>query len=366
MWALQALCRDHRVDIVTRGGWDIDDLNRCSGTNIRREELGAILYPPLDPQVLSSGGALWHGLFLRYCRRLAPQYNLCITASRTLDWGRPAIHFLSDAAWNQPLQERFQTAEITTQKGLLRRWYWKLGDALAGNSGRDPTQHDIFVANSQWTAELSAQYCKIRPVVIYPAVPGGTLTTPPGERENSFLCLGRISPEKRIEQVIAILERVRALGHATRLHLVGGGDDPRYVHKIQQLCDARREWIVFHGPLYGAEKLAMLNRCRFGISACGREAFGIATAEMMKAGVVLFVPQEGAQSEIVQHEGLIYRDFQDATMKIEAVLKSESQQKKLHEEMLRQAAAFEPERFCAAVRDVVKRALAESANPVIT
>jgi glycosyltransferase involved in cell wall biosynthesis len=116
----------------------------------------------------------------------------------------------------------------------------------------------------------------------------------------------------------------------------------------------------------GAEKLAMLNRCRFGISACDREAFGIATAEMMKAGVVPFVPQEGAQSEIVQHEGLIYRDFQDATMKIEAVLKSESQQKKLHEEMLRQAAAFEPERFCAAVRDVVKRALAESANPVIT
>jgi glycosyltransferase involved in cell wall biosynthesis len=251
MWALQALCRHHHVDIVTRGGWDLDDLNRCSGTNIRREELGAILYPPFDPQVLSSGGALWHGLFLRYCRRLAPQYDLCITASRTLDWGRLAIHFLSDVAWNQTLQERFQTAEITTQKGILRRWYRKLGSFLAGSSGRDPTQHDIFIANSQWTAELSAQYCKIRPVVIYPAVPGGTPTTPPRERENSFLCLGRISPEKRIEQVIAILERVRTLGHAIRLHLVGGGDDSRYVHNIQQLCDARREWIVFHGPLYG-------------------------------------------------------------------------------------------------------------------
>jgi len=296
-------------------------------------------------------------MFVRHCRRLAPQYDLCITASRTLDWGRPAIHFLSDVAWNQPLQARFQTAEVTAQDGLLRGLCWKLGGVVAGKSTRDPTKHDIFVANSQWTARISSEYCKTQPVVIYPAVPNGEPVAPWAERENSFVCLGRISPEKRIEEVIAIMDLVRTLGHPVRLHLVGGWDDPGYVRQIQQLCDARRDWIVFHGPMFGPAKPALLGSCRFGISACDREAFGIATAEMIKAGIVPFVPRAGAQHEIVQEEALIYQDVQDAAGKIDAVLRSEPRQQELHLRMLRRAAAFNPEHFCDAVRDLVKRVI---------
>jgi glycosyltransferase involved in cell wall biosynthesis len=345
------------VDIVTRGGWDLDDLNRCSGTHIRREDFGAILYPPLNPQVLTRGGALWHGFFLRYCRHVASRYDLCITASRIIDWGRPAIHFLSDVAWNRPLQERFQTAEITTQKGLLRRWYWKLGSVLGGSSGRDPAQHDIFVANSQWNARISSEYCKLPPVVIYPAVPGGTQTTPWADREDSFVCLGRISPEKQIERVIAILDQVRTLGHPVRLHLVGSGPDGKYLEHIQRLCDARKDWVVFHGPLYGEDKLKLLARCRYGLNSCSREAFGIATAEMIKAGMLTFVPQAGAQSEIVQEHELIYQDIEDAALKIDTVLRSELLQQEFHQTIMRRAAAFDPEQFCTEVRDLVNRAL---------
>jgi glycosyltransferase involved in cell wall biosynthesis len=361
MWVLQALCNAYHVDIVTRGGWCLDDLNRCSGTNVTQEWLGAVRHPPLTPQVNTTGGALWHAMFLRHCRRLAPQYDLCITASRTLDWGRPAIHFLSDVAWNEPLQNRFQTAEMTREEGPVRRFYWKLGRVLAGSSGREPAQHDIFVANSQWTARMSSEYCKAPPVVIYPAVPGAERAMPWEAREDSFICLGRISPEKRIQDVIAILDRVRAAGHPVRLHLVGAGDDAGYVQQVEQLCDARREWMVFHGPLYGAEKQAILNRCRFGISACEREAFGIATAEMIKAGVVPFVPSEGAQSEIVQEGELIYEDIQDAALKIDAVLRSQTRQQELHGAMLRQGAEFTPDRFCTEVRNLVERTLSEKA-----
>ena len=357
MWILRAFCQEYRVDIVTRGGWDLDDLNRCSGTRIRREDLGAILYPPFDPQVLTRGGMLWNGLFERHCRRLAARYDLCITASRALDWGWPAVHFLSDVAWNRRLQERFLCPEALIGASPFRRAYFGLGRWLGGSSGRDPAQYDIFVANSQWTAAISAEYCKIPPVVIYPAVPGAAVRTPWNQRENSFLCLGRISPEKQIERVMAILDQVRVLGHAIRMHLVGTTDESAYLWQIQKLSEARREWVVFHGPLYGEDKLKLLACCRYGLNACNREAFGIATAEFMKSGIVPFVPQEGAQAEIVQERELIYQDIEDAALKIDALLRSETRQQELHQAMLRRGAEFTPERFCQAVRDLVSRVL---------
>ncbi len=366
MWLLQALCRDYHVDVVTRGGWDLDDLNRCAGTEVRGEEFGAIVYPLLDPHVLSRGGALWNGLFERFCRSLAPRYDLCITASRTLDWGRPALHFLSDVAWNRPLQERFHCPEALVGASLFRKTYFALGRWLAGSSGRDPARHDYFVANSKWTAQVSSEFCKVPPVVIYPAVPGGsTPPTPWKNREDAFVCLGRISPEKQIEQVIAILDQVRIMGHDVRLHLVGIGVYGEYLEHIRQLCEMRKEWIIWHGPLYADDKWALLARSRYGISACAREAFGIATAEMMKAGMVPFVPRAGAQSEIVQEDDLIYDDIQEATLKIDAVLRSGSRQQELHLLLLQRAEAFHPEQFNLAVRELVERMLVHQA-PVRT
>ena len=128
-------------------------------------------------------------------------------------------------------------------------------------------------------------------------MPAGGVLTPWEDRKNEFLCLGRIAPEKNIERVIAILDQVRITGHAVRLHLAGGGEGGDYERQIQRLCDERREWVTFHGAVYGEAKKALLGRCRFGVSACDREAFGIATAEMAGAGIIPFVPQSGAQSE---------------------------------------------------------------------
>ena len=357
MWVLEALCGEYQIDIVTRGGWDLDDLNQCAGTNIHHEDIGVILSPPLIPHCNSMGGALWHGLYLRYCRYVAPRYDLCITASRVIDWGRPAIHFLSDVAWNLPLQRRFDCAEALNDSGVLRRLYSKTGEWLAGVSDRDPTKHDVFVANSQWTAQISADYCGMPPVVIYPAVPACKSSIPWEKREDEFLCLGRISPEKKIEQVIAILDQVRAMGHPVHLHLVGNGDDSFYVTQIEKLCHKRSDWVKFHGALFGDEKHELLSRCRYGISACDREAFGIATAEMVKAGVVPFVPAVGAQREIVRDENLIYGGVGDGESKIAKVLKSKDLQLQLHNNMTKNAEDFTFESFSQGVRDVLFRVM---------
>lgn len=358
MWILQALCKEFHVDVVTRGGWDLCELNRIAGTRVLEGDIGVIIQPPCAH--ISTGGALWVGIYKRYLRRLARNYDLCITASGAEDWGLPAIHFLSDVTWNATLQKRFGSSEALTFANPLRRAYFKVGNWLAGSSGRDPAAHDVFVANSRWCANIAAEFCRRPPQVIYPAVPDGGEITGWGQREDSFLCLGRISPEKRIERVIATLDQVRTLGHPIRLHLVGNGDDSTYVQQIQRLCAARADWVEFHGAVFGPAKLALLKRCRYGISACDREAFGIATAEMVKAGILPFVPKAGAQVEIVEEEALVYGDIEEAALKIDAVLKSESRQLELHAAMLRRGAQFNSAQFCDSVRERVRRALNNS------
>ena len=52
------------------------------------------------------------------------------------------------------------------------------------------------------------------------------------------MALGRISPEKRLEDVVEILRRVRARGEAVRLHLVGTQHDADYTARIRRLVAA--------------------------------------------------------------------------------------------------------------------------------
>lgn len=352
MWMLQALCDDFEVTVVTRGGWNLEELNRSAGTAIPADAI-RILSPP--GAQLRFAGAFWLALFYRYCRKLARGYELCITTSRVIDWGGPALHFLTDVTWNFPLQREFASAEFRAREGWIRSLYWRLADLLAGQSGRNPQQEDLFIANSQWTANRSRPYCRRKPIVIYPPVPGGFAhLTPWGERENAFVCLGRIAPEKNIEQVIAILEEARKADAGLTLHLLGRFDSSPYCAIIAQSCAARNEWITLHDGLYGEAKEELLGRCRYGISACQREAFGIATAEMLKAGIIPFVPQQGAQHELVGDQRIIYESMADVGEKIRQILDSKSLQLQLHHQSLQRGAIFGTECFMAEVNRIVK------------
>lgn len=352
MWMLQALLQDYQVDIVTRGGWDVEELNRVAGTSIQGDAI-QVHYPPFSRW--RHAGALWLGCFYRYCRKIAPQYDLCITASRVIDWGVPAVHFLSDVTWNLALQKTFASGEYLARQGFMRSIYWRLAEGIAGKSGRNPQLEDFFIANSRWTASWSGTYCRQELRVISPPVPGSfSNLTSWEQRENAFVCLGRIATEKNIEQVIFILEQVREYAPAVTLHLVGNFDRTPYSLKISRLCADRKNWITVHNGLYGAAKEDLLGRCRYGISACTREAFGIATAEMIMAGIIPFVPNEGAQRELVLDQRLCYESNDDAAEKIRTVLASTAMQMKLHLESLQRGSSFSPEKFTLKVHATIQ------------
>lgn len=325
MQLIEAIKDKFEVHLLTRGGWDLKELNTAAGTSISSSDVTLVKLPFAQILKQTFAGDIWHAFFLRYCRRIAPKYDIRVTASRIIGWGQPAVHFLSDVVWNEEL-ERINEIELIKPKGLKKVSAF-IGDILAGKAKYQLHNDDVFVANSTWTAKLSSPYTTNEPIVITPPVDQVFDQVPWHSRLNHFASFGRISPEKKIEDSIAIIDQVRKNDYEVKLTIFGqfGNDD--YSKKIKNLIKDK-QWIDAPGPIYGDKVTNRLPQYKYGINTCLREAFGISTAEMLKAGLITFIPQQGAQYEIVGNELLTFKNVDDAIEKIIEILKSEELRKR--------------------------------------
>jgi hypothetical protein len=110
--------------------------------------------------------------------------------------------------------------------------------------------------------------------------------------------------------------------------------------------------------MYGQEKAAFIAKHKYGISGCRNEAFGIATAEMVQAGSLVWVPDGGGQKEIVAHPGLVYSGRDHAVSLIQAALGEPAVEAGLRRHLDGRAGLFSSSRFVgemgALVRDFLK------------
>jgi glycosyltransferase involved in cell wall biosynthesis len=182
------------------------------------------------------------------------------------------------------------------------------------------------------------------------------------EKEDSFVMIGRISPEKRVEAAISILRDVRELGHPIKFHLCGQIEDDQYGRRIEALCRENSNWIIPEGRVSGERKASILARCRYGIQARSAEPFGISVAEMVKAGAIVFAPNDGGQAEIVANPDLLFANDSDAVAKIHRVLQSPSLQSTFHSGLIEKAHLFSTSSFITNVRGFVKDFMLKTAR----
>jgi glycosyltransferase involved in cell wall biosynthesis len=84
------------------------------------------------------------------------------------------------------------------------------------------------------------------------------------------------------------------------------------------------------------------------------EHFGMAPAEMARAGAIVGVPRGGGQMEIVGREpALMYESDDDAVQKISATLASASEQQRLREGLAIVSEQFSTTNFMQQVRTIV-------------
>ena len=111
--------------------------------------------------------------------------------------------------------------------------------------------------------------------------------------------------------------------------------------------------VELHDGLYGKGKYMELGRHSFGLHLRQREAFGIAVAEMIKMGVVPFVPAGGAPAEIVVDDRLTFKDDEGAVETIDRFLRGQQQIVEVRTRLASRAECFSKQNFVHAVWDLL-------------
>ncbi len=372
MWTLRALQDRAELTFTTASPFDLEVFNRAYQTDVNPERLRFLPAPRLPG--LGSGSRLVHwqrAHFERFCRRVAPAYDLCLSAYNPIDFGKPAIQLIGDFSFSEKSRLLlYPNAEdrLCHRQSLLRRAYLSVGECLHGWR-RPPLAErgDCAVANSVWTAEKLERIFRLTASpVLHPPCPEVVRLSSDDDSARDplgFVCLGRVSPEKEIERAIGILERVRLAGHPVTLTLAGTIGDDAYGRRIARLIAARSHWISCPGFLDPEKKARLFARNTHAIHACRVEAFGIAVAEMAAAGVIPFVPTDGGTGEIVAMDELRYTDGSDAVAKILALLESPDQLSVVRSRLRAHVTRFRPDSFVSGLTTLVSQFLGHALPP---
>ena len=351
-WMVEALRTDCEVTVLTRVPTDWRTVNRFFGTSVDSTSVRALRCdrrpPRLAPRVVPMG-LLNDLILMREARGLAPGFDLAITAMNEADLGSPAIQYVHYPRFD-PVRPNVDLRWFHRAPGLLDAYR----RAVVGLTGFSVPRMrmNLTLANSNWTANRFKTLHAKDANVLHPPIALGAPGAPWGERENRILMIGRISPEKRFEAGMKIVRTLRTLGHPLTLTIVGTDDDAAYTSKIRG--DASNCGFAEIREGISREELgALLARSRYGLHCMENEHFGMAVAEMARAGVLVFAHRSGGPIEILNDSRLLYLDTEDAVRKISPALADPAFAEELAAALSSTSERFSAEAFCEQIRKTV-------------
>ena len=196
----------------------------------------------------------------------------------------------------------------------LRQVYAWVCRLIAGIDSK-PASGVRTITNTRWTANAALIRGIITDsMVLYPKVTLPDITKPQVKREPyHMVSIGRIVPNKKLEEAVEVLDRLRAWGFPATLQIVGRADS---AYAKQFLRRYRGHPGLTLNPNADMDTLHQaLMRARVGIHLYRSEHFGIAVAEMICAGVLPLVHDSGGVCELVQDHDLRFQAIDDLTVK---------------------------------------------------
>lgn len=215
---LDALNHEHELHLYSINNPDLDTLNKAFGTTVHPKQITAhslSLAGLKRSDILSavecatggqigSQGALQLALMKSAYQEEWKDYDLRLTSHGELALSAPTIQYIQYPFLNRWRTER--QFEINSRVGRL------LNMAIIKFIGGTPTRinETILVTNSQWSADQLRQIYNTSPEIVYPPVQTDQFDDLPwNERENGFVTVGRIAPDKRTLEACRIIDKVR-------------------------------------------------------------------------------------------------------------------------------------------------------------
>jgi glycosyltransferase involved in cell wall biosynthesis len=361
---LEALKDDYEVTVITTEQVDFNAINRFFGTSLRPCDV--VVRPVLTrtsqliglmplPLVL-----LRDSLLRRATQRTVDGFDVVMSAANESDFGRPGIQYIH-YPWN--FRPRPNVDLRWYHAPPLLRAYYRLSDRISRFS-REGVRRNLTLVNSDWTGALVTRLYGIPTCTLYPPVASSSPGLPWEHRENGFVCIGRISPEKELDRVFDIVGAVRRQVPEARLQLVGTRAQRGYYRRIMRRAREHADWVSVREGVSRADLVRLIGSQRYGVHGMREEHFGMAPAEMVLAGCIVWVPEGGGQTEIVgDSPQLTYGSVDDAVAKILHTLRDPDEQARLRAGLAGRRELFSTERFKAAVRRIVGDFIAGGTPP---
>ena len=273
LWALEALKDDYEVTLIVPFAGTfmerVDLLNAQYGTTFKAGDFTLRTFPrsTFFQKILTKLWAFRTYYFMNRVRSVVEEYDLMFSTFNEMDFGKRGIQYI-----HYPMIASIPSKGLS---GKIKLFYRKLMPVLFGYN-KNRMLENISLTCSEWTSnDIRAIYPTLLDVVVvYPPVL--KLAVPNAEKKShSFAFVGRISPEKRIEEVIAICEGLRAVGHMIELTIIGPTYRKEYARYIKSLIIGK-EWIHMHGQADRKRLGELLSTCSYAINCTRDEQFGIA------------------------------------------------------------------------------------------
>jgi len=378
VWMLEALRAEHELSLLTWERPDFAALDAFFGTSLASAGIEVRLALPRLPARLRRSRfarQLKYWALLAEARRQR-DVDLLIAADEESDLGGAGLQYLHFPRLQYLAAPGGAPSSVAEMARDLAFAVYRRASARATGFSLARMRRNTTLVNSDWTGAEVRRLHGIQTITIHPPAVGPFPPVAWNDRTDGFVAVGRIVPEKRLELLIDVVERVRKAaganvsgrgrtGEATPeipLHIVASAGDAATEARVLARARAAGSWVHVHRRLSRVELVRLLSRHRYGIHAMAEEHFGMAVAEMVAAGMIPFVPRGGGQVEIVRDERLLWTSSDDAVAKIGAVRSSAEAQETLRATLAARASDLGPERFMREIRTVVQTTIATNAR----
>ena len=346
MHIIESIQDKHDVTIISLISPDIGELNDWFDTDVSTD-VSLISPSPLIQrffQRIDRCHLLKTSFLSNFTQSHIDSYDLIVSSYNEMSISTNSVQYL-----DAPQYQRWRDHEST----LWLKPYNAVCSLIESYSP-DTIMSNTIIANSRWTANRVSQTYREPDYIVYPPINTNNIYQSPWQdRENGFLCIGRVSPAKKQLRCIKILNNIRNNGHDVHLHIAGPVGDQEYAEKVKSRAK-KYDYIHFDGELSRSEILEMIATHRFGIHGKSNEHFGIVIAEMVAGGIVPFIPDGGGQTEIVgPNPNLVYSDPDDAVQKIDRVLSNPEIQRAILDSMKDREEEFGVNRFKEKINKII-------------
>ena len=358
-WVLQALVPVHRVTVLSWRPVDVGPINRFFGTSLTPSNFDSIVVPRswsyLPDHLPVPASLIKIAMLMRYTRKVSRGVRRALwdLQRNRLRTPRHSVRPLPDLP--SAAARRSTCAGITRRYAVLNAYY-ALTDRIAGFS-LDRMKANVTLVNSDWTGQHVSQFLGIDTRTLYPPVvdpaPWAAVERSPARISCDRPHLARKGIRARHADPGA---RARSTQPEITLTIVGTRDrhSRRYFRTLTGLAAQLGPWIEFRDNLTRDEVRQLMASHRYGIHGMREEHFGMAPAELARAGVLVWVPRGGGQMEIVGREpALMYDSDDDAVDKITRTLGDEAEQQRLRSVLAKTAEQFSTDHFIRQVRELV-------------